>query len=104
MLLDRAPIAAEQGLPADEVQGAGNVTAIALGEDEENVVLHACTNEAKELAIEIGAPPFPRAGVHVESEEGVPMRLGEIASRHPFDVDAGAKRLAALFADGFALA
>ena len=32
------------------------------------------------------------------------MRLGEIASRHPFDLDAVLERLAALFADRLALA
>ena len=32
------------------------------------------------------------------------MRLGEIAARHPFDLDAAAQRLAPLFADRLALA
>src|SRR6476620_5224743 len=103
VLLECAPIAAEQRILADEIQRAGDIAAIASGEDEKNIVLHDFADQAEELAIEIGAAPFSRAGIHVEVEEGVPMRLGEVAARHPFDVDAAALRLPPLFADGFAL-
>src|SRR6185295_11750871 len=50
------------------------IAAVASGEDEKNIVLHDFADQAEELAIEIGAAPFSRAGIHVEVEEGVPMR------------------------------
>ena len=58
----------------------------------------------KKRAVEIGPAPFARARIHVEGEERVPMRLGDVASGEPFDGDAVRQRVAALAPDRLALA
>src|SRR4029079_14228340 len=63
MLLDGAPIAAIERIGANEVEGAGDGAAIALGEHEEDLVGHALADQAEEFAREIGRAPFARAGV-----------------------------------------
>jgi hypothetical protein len=44
MMLDRAPMAAEQRMRADEVDGAGDPAAGALGHDQHDVLAHALTD------------------------------------------------------------
>src|SRR5690606_12479250 len=104
MVFDRAPVAAEQGVGSDEIDGAGDPAAGPLGHDEENAVAHALSDERVELPVEIGAAPFARACLHVEGEEGVPDRLGQVGSGQPVHAYALWQRVAPLAPDRLALA
>src|SRR5919112_1372341 len=75
MILDAAPVASVEAPVSDEVNGARDVAPAALGHHQEQPVRHALADQGEEAAIEIGPPPFARAGIHVKGEEGVPMRL-----------------------------
>jgi hypothetical protein len=52
----------------------------------------------------IGPSPFARAGVHVEGEEIVPDRFGQVAAGEVMDGDAGLGRVPPLAPDHLALA
>jgi hypothetical protein len=58
----------------------------------------------EECPVEIGPAPFARTGIHVEGEEGVPCRFGQIGAGQPVDADSVCARLAAFAADELALA
>src|SRR5690349_2426509 len=58
MMLDRAPVAAEQRIRADKIDGARDPSAVAPGHDQENVLAHALADQRKELAREIGPAPL----------------------------------------------
>src|SRR3712207_5731594 len=75
-LLDRAPVAAVEGVRADQVESAGDRPAAARGEDEQDAVRHKLAEQREEAAGEVGAAPFARAGFLVEGPEGVPVRFG----------------------------
>ena len=104
VLLDRPPIAAVERIRADHVQRARHVAPGALGEHQEQPVGHRRPEQAEAAPVEIGRAPFARAGVHVEGEERVPMRLAEVAARDPFDLDAAGHRLAPFLTDRLPLA
>src|SRR5215470_7898885 len=69
VMLDGAPVAAEQSIGANEVDGAGDPTAVALGHHQEHVLAHALADLREELPREVRPAPFARAGLHVEREE-----------------------------------
>ncbi len=104
VLLDAAPVAAEQRVRADEVDRAGDVAAVALGHHQQDLVAHLLADDRIERAREIGPAPFARAGLHVELEERVPHAFGEVRAGQPVDGDAVRQRVLALAADGLALA
>src|SRR5689334_12146843 len=104
MMLDRAPVAAEQGVGADEVDRARDPSAVTLGHDKENVLAHALADQRKELAREIRPAPSARTGLHVETEEGVPCVLGDVFTGQAVNADVGCDRLAALTLDRLAVA
>ena len=85
VVLDRAPVAAIQRVGADEVERAGNLSAGALGHDQQDVVAHALADQREERAGEVGPAPFARAGLHVEGEERIPGRLGQVGAGEPMD-------------------
>src|SRR5262245_5045570 len=103
MVLDRAPMAAEQRVGADEINGAGDEAAVALGHHQQDAVGHLFPDQRIELPREVGAPPFARAGLHVKLEERVPHALGEVGAGEPMHADAGGERILALAPDGLAL-
>src|SRR5262245_37430050 len=104
VVLDAAPVTAVERVLADEIERARDIAVPALGENERHALRHACRKQAEALPRQIGRAPFARAGVHVEGEEGVEMRLGDVAAHQPFDGDAALERLAALPPDGLPLA
>ena len=104
VVLDRAPVAAVERVRADEIDGAGDPAAGALRHDQDDAVGHALADQRIELAGEVGAAPFARAGLHVEVEERVPGLLGQVAAGQPMHGDAVLQRVAALALDGLALA
>ena len=65
---------------------------------------HGLAEAREELAGEIRPAPFARAGLRVESKEGVPRTLGEVGAGEPLDLDAAGERVAPLAADRLALA
>ena len=65
---------------------------------------HRLADQRKELAREIGAAPFARAGLHVEGKERIPDAFGQIAAGEPVHADAVRERVLAFAADGLALA
>src|SRR5215212_6574207 len=104
MVLEAAPIASVERIVTDKIDRAGDVAPGPLRHDEEDAVAQALRRNGEKGAVEVRPAPFARAGIHVESEEGVPVRLGDIAPGHPLDRDAIAKRIAPLAADGLSLA
>src|SRR5690606_32761923 len=104
VVLDRAPVPPVENAVADEVERARDMASVAPRHDEQYALRHALADQAEEFAREIGAAPFAAARVHVEGEEGVPVILGDAASRHPFHGDAVFQRALALLADHLALA
>ena len=104
VVLDRAPVPAEQRVGADEIDGAGDPAAIALGHHQEDALAHLCADERIELSRQIGTAPFARAGFHVESKECVPHAFGEVGAGQPMHVDARRERVGTLAPDGLSLA
>ena len=103
MILDRAPVAAEKSLAADEIERPGDPAASAPGHHQEHVIAHGFMDKVEKGAGQIGPPPFARAGILIESPEGLPvLREDFIARQH---VDGAAKALGArpLLADRLAL-
>ncbi len=103
-MLDRAPVAAEQRVGADEIDGAGDPAVVAPRHDQEHVVRHALADQREEGAGEIGPAPFARAGLHVEGKERVPGILGDVAAVERVDRDAVRHRVAPLALDRLAVA
>ncbi len=74
-LLDRAPVAAVDGVVAEKIDRAGDIAPAAPRHDQQNALGHGRADAVEKVARQIGTAPFARAGVHVEGEERVPMRL-----------------------------
>ena len=102
-LLQRAPLAAVEGVAADQVEGAGDGVSVAEGHDQGDAVGHGGAEAGEEVAGQIGPAPFAGAGVHVEAEEGVPVGFSDITPGEDANVEAG-PGLAAFAADGLAAA
>src|ERR1043165_9318716 len=83
--LARAPIAAEQYALAQKVQRPSNTTPGAFRQNEYDLLTHAFAHVREERAREVRPAPFSAAGVHVEGEEGVPMRFRDIAPAKPLE-------------------
>src|ERR1700722_10794593 len=66
MMLDRTPVAAEQRVAADEIDGARDVAASALRHHEQDAFGHRLADEGEELARQVRPSPFARARLHVE--------------------------------------
>ena len=104
MMLDRAPVAAEQRVRADEVDRARDPATVAFRHHQQHVIAHAFADQREECARQIRPSPFARAGLHVEGEERVPRLFGDVLAGEPVDGDAGGDRLAALALDRLAMA
>src|SRR5262245_65066013 len=104
VVLDAAPVTAVERILADEIERARDIAVRALGEDEHHALGHACSEQAEALPGQIGRAPFARTRIHVEGKEGVEMRLGDVATRQPFDGNAALECLAAFPLDGLPLA
>src|SRR6516165_7531469 len=70
MMLNRAPVTAEQGVGTDKIDRAGDPSAVALCHDQKNAVAHSFTNERVERASKIWPAPLARARLHVKLEKG----------------------------------
>src|SRR6185437_3900612 len=103
MMLDRAPVAAEQRVGSDKVDRASDPAAVAFGHHQKNVLAHGLADQREEFSVEVWAAPFARAGLHVKFEEGVPGFFGEVAAGEVMDGDAGGQRLAPLALDRLAM-
>ena len=104
VVLDRAPVAAVEGVAADEVDCSGDPAAGPAGHHQQDALGHPFADQGEEFAGEIGAAPFARAGLHVEREESVPDLLSQIGAGETVDSDAVRQRVAPLAADRLALA
>src|SRR4051794_15450537 len=69
MMLDGAPVTAEQRIRADEVDGARDPAAVALGHDQGDVPAHGFADQRIECAGQVWPAPLPRARLHVEFEK-----------------------------------
>src|ERR1700722_11318908 len=103
VMLDRAPVTAEQGIGPDKIDGAGDPAAIALGHDQQHVFGHVLADQRKERAGQVRPAPFARAGLHVELKEGVPGIFGDVAAGKRVNRDACRQRLAPLALDRLAV-
>src|SRR5712672_2641612 len=104
MMLDRAPVAAEQRIGTDEIDGAGDPAALAPGHHQQHVLRHALAYKRKEGAGQIRPAPFARTGIHVEIEEGVPGILGEVAAGEGVNRNSISDGIAPLALDCLAMA
>ena len=104
MVLDGAPVAAKQGVGADEVDGPGDPAPVALGHHQQDTIAHLLAHQRIEFARQIRPAPFARAGFHVELEEGVPHAFGEIGAGQPMHTDPRRQRVRPLATDGLSLA
>ena len=86
-MLDGAPVAAEQRVGADKVDGTRDPAAVALRHHQQHVLAHGLADLCEEAARQIGAAPFARAGLHVEGEEGIPRVFVDVAAGQPVDGD-----------------
>src|SRR6266576_2852838 len=103
VMFDRAPVAAKQRIGADEIDGAGDPAIVASGHDERDVLGHAFADQRKEAAGEVGPAPFPRTGLHVEAEEGVPGVFGDVFAVERVNRDAVNERIAPFAPDRLAV-
>src|SRR5690242_16974479 len=102
-ILDAAPIATVERVPADQIERARDRTAIALGKKQQHLVRHSLAEQREEGARKIGLSPFARAGILIEYPERVPIGLGELgASDMPYRQ--AIERRGAFLADRLALA
>uniref|UniRef100_A0A0N5A785 LigA n=1 Tax=Parastrongyloides trichosuri TaxID=131310 RepID=A0A0N5A785_PARTI len=97
----RPPLASVKRVPSDEIQRPGYRRLSFKRHHQGDAVSHGRADAGEEVARQIGPPPFSVARVHVEGEEGLPMRLGDLGARQHADVEAGL-RLASLAPDGLA--
>src|SRR5262249_9117400 len=104
VMLDRAPVAAEQGVGADEIDGACDPAVVAPRHDQQDVLGHALADQREEGTVEIGPAPFTRASLHVEGKEGVPRFFSDVATVERMDCDSGGKRLSPFAPDRLAVA
>src|SRR6266403_1020111 len=103
VMFDRAPVAAKQRFGADEIDGAGNPATVAPGHDERNVLSHGFADQRKEAAGEVGPAPFPRTGMHVESEEGIPGVFSDVVAGERVNRNAVSERIAPFAPDRLAV-
>ena len=83
-LVGRSPIAAVEGVRPNEIEGAGDRQSIATGEEQQDPIAHAFTDQVEELASQIWMAPLPRAGVLVETPHRVPIGTANLARREGF--------------------
>src|ERR1700730_10741779 len=102
--LDGPPIAAVERVQPEKIDGARDIAAVALGHDEENTIAHRSARMRKKCAVEIGRPPFARAGIHVEKKKCVPMGFGDAGAGQKLDLDATGERRLAFAADHLSFA
>src|SRR5262245_31106424 len=95
VVLDRAPIPAIQRISANEIYRARNPPSAAALHYHQNTTAHFLAYDGEEITGQIGTAPFPRAGFHVEGEEGVPDRFRQIGTREPTNLDTGTQGLLA---------
>ena len=88
-VLQRAPLAAVEGVAADQIEGAGDGGVAAIRHDQGDAVGHGPADAGKEVAGQIGAAPFAAAGVEIEGEEGIPDALGQVGAGEDADVEPG---------------
>jgi len=63
VMLDRAPVAAEQRIRADEIDRARDPAVVALRHHQEHVLAHGFADQRKEFSREIRPAPFARTGL-----------------------------------------
>src|SRR4029077_9526041 len=89
---------------ADEVDSTGDPAPRSFGHHQQDALAHRFADEGKELAREIWAAPFARAGLHVEGKERIPDCFRQIAAGEPVHADAVRQSVLAFAADSFAFA
>ena len=67
------------------------------------MIAHRSAHMRKKCAVEIGHPPFARAGIHVERKKCLPMGFGDAGACQKLDLDATGERRLAFAADHFSL-
>src|SRR5579872_6450563 len=104
VVLDRPPVAAVERVVAEKIDRAGDIASRPARHDEERAVGEYRPDQIEEGAGEVGAAPFARAGLHVEFEEGVPVRRTDRRAGQPFNLNPAVERLAPLAPDRLTLA
>jgi len=97
-------VAAVEGVGPDEIDGAGDEAPAAPGHDQQDAIGHALSDQRVEFTRQVRPAPFARSGLHVEGEEGVPDRFGQIGAGEPLHLEAGRQGVTALAPDRLALA
>src|SRR5262249_15476858 len=95
MMFYGTPMAAEQGVRADEIDGSGDPTSVSFRHHQQDAIPHLLADDRVERSREIGSAPFARAGLHVELEEMVPHAFGEVRAGQPMHGDVAGERILA---------
>ena len=99
-----APVAAEKGVRADEIERPGDRRAVCRRPDQRHPVRHALVQQPEEAAGQVGIAPLAVVGIGVEAVERVPVLAAQVAAGERPHVDAGRGDGGALLADRLALA
>ena len=102
-LLGAAPVAAVEGIAADDVQRPGDRPAVAQGEEQQQPLAHRPGDRLEEGARQIGPAPFARSGVLVERPHRVPFGRADLAPAQRDEIEPFARRRP-FPADGLVLA
>jgi len=103
VMLNGAPVAPVKRTRSDKVERPRDISAMALGENQQRVSWHCLAHQAEELTREIRRTPLARAGVLIELEEGIPVMFAEIRTSDPLEGNPSTDNLFAFLADVFAL-
>ena len=104
VVLQTAPVAAEQRIAAHHVEGAGDGAPLARRQDQHDAFAERRAEPVEEIARQIGIAPFAVARRGITGEERVPVRRLDVVARQRLDGQAAAQRGASLAPDRLALA
>src|SRR5437868_9508425 len=85
--LAAAPVTAEKGVLADEIERPGDRPPAAAGEEQQDRIAQPLADEIEQAPGEIGPAPFARAGVLVEVPHRVPLGGADLTPAQGPDIE-----------------
>ncbi len=104
VVAEAAPVAAVEGVAADQVEGARDRPAAMLGEHQQHALAHRLADRVEERFRQVGLAPALVGGGQIEVVERLPVAGPQLGPGERPQADAGLGDLAALAADLLALA
>src|SRR5215218_7445409 len=103
MVFECAPVAAAQPMTVMHIQRCGNRTAVATGDDHDEVLRHAAADRPKKIEIQIRRRMMLAVGLAIAAVKKDPQRIGDRAAGVPLEIDACLADAAPLLLDLLAL-